>query len=103
MKGAPVVANTGKFDQLSANLKKNNNNTNFNNMSPIRNYTDIQNSKSYKGIGAVGGKHSSKPSISHSNQDKQLELPPIPTPYSMGNPASNGYLQHSFAAKSKRT
>jgi len=39
-------------------------------MSPIRNYTDIQNSKSYKGIGAGPGKHSSKPSISHSNQDK---------------------------------
>lgn len=70
MRGAPIVGATGKFDQLSVNLKKSSNNTNFSNMSPIRNYSDIQNNKSYKVIGPGGGKHSSKPSISHSNQDK---------------------------------
>jgi hypothetical protein len=67
---------------------KNNNKSNFNNMSPIRNYTDINSSKTYKEI-AVAGKHKPKPSnhgIIHPSQDKPLELPPIPTPYSMGNP-----------------
>jgi hypothetical protein len=58
-------------------------------MSPIRNYTDINSSKTYGGIAAVG-KHRPKPSyqgIVNPMHDKQpLELPPIPTPYSMGNP-----------------
>ena len=65
-------------------------------MSPIRNYNDINTSKTYKDIGVIS-KHRPKASnqgIINPMQDKQLELPPIPTPYSMGNHQANPYNQH---------